>query len=67
MTAALTLFTPLHLEAFEILNRLVMAPLTRMRAGPSRVPTPLMATYYAQRATAGIVSEATAISQQGTG
>ncbi len=45
-----------------------MAPLTRMRAGPGRVPTPLMAEYYAQRATAGlIITEATAISQQGTG
>ena len=39
-----------------------------MRAGPGRVPTPLMAEYYAQRAAAGlIVTEATAISQQGTG
>ena len=63
-----TLFTPLRLGAVDILNRLVMAPLTRMRAGPGRVPTPLMAEYYAQRATAGlIISEATAISQQGTG
>ncbi len=45
-----------------------MAPLTRMRAGPGRVPTPLMAEYYAQRAAAGlIITEATAISQQGAG
>ena len=45
-----------------------MAPLTRMRAGPGGVPTPLMAEYYAQRAVAGlIITEATAISQQGTG
>jgi len=46
-----------------------MAPLTRMRAGLGRVPTPLMATYYSQRASAGlIVTEATAVlRQQGTG
>jgi len=63
-----TLLTPFRLGACEIPNRLVMAPLTRMRAGPGRVPTPLMALYYAQRATSGlIVSEATAISRQGTG
>jgi len=63
-----TLSTPVCLGAIKAPNRIVMAPLTRMRAGPGRVPTPLMAEYYAQRATAGlIVSEATAISQQGTG
>ena len=63
-----TLFTPVRFGAVEAPNRLVMAPLTRMRAGPGRVPTPLMAEYYAQRAAAGLmVTEATAISQQGTG
>ena len=62
------LFTPVRLGALEVPNRIIMAPLTRMRAGPGRVPTPLMAEYYAQRAAAGlIVNEATAISQQGTG
>ena len=62
------LFTPVRLGALEAPNRIIMAPLTRMRAGPGRVPTPLMAEYYAQRAAAGlIVNEATAISQQGTG
>src|ERR1039457_6037820 len=62
------LFTPVRLGAIDAPNRIVMAPLTRMRAGPGRVPTPLMAEYYAQRAAAGlIVSEAVAISQQGTG
>jgi N-ethylmaleimide reductase len=62
------LFTPVHLGALETPNRIIMAPLTRMRAGPGRVPTPLMAEYYAQRAAAGlIISEATAISEQGTG
>ena len=63
-----TLFTPLRLGAVNAPNRIVMAPLTRMRAGPGRVPTALMATYYSQRASAGlIVTEATAISQQGPG
>ncbi|MDR3455955.1 MAG: alkene reductase [Verrucomicrobiae bacterium] len=62
------LFTPVRLGAVETSNRIIMAPLTRMRAGPGRVPTALMATYYAQRAAAGlIVSEATSVSQQGTG
>ena len=62
------LFTPARLGSLEIPNRIVMAPLTRMRAGAGRVPTALMAKYYAQRAAAGlIVNEATAISQQGTG
>jgi N-ethylmaleimide reductase len=62
------LFTPVRLGAIEAPNRIVMAPLTRMRAGPGRVPTPLMAEYYAQRSGAGlIINEATAISQQGTG
>jgi N-ethylmaleimide reductase len=49
-------------------NRVVMAPLTRGRAGPTRVPNPLMAEYYAQRAGAGlIISEATTISEQANG
>ena len=62
------LFFPVRLGAVEAPNRIIMSPLTRMRAGPGRVPTPLMAEYYAQRAEAGlIITEATAISQQGTG
>ena len=62
------LFFPVRLGAVEAPNRIIMSPLTRMRAGPGRVPTPLMAEYYAQRAAAGlIITEATAISQQGTG
>ena len=49
-------------------NRIVMAPLTRARAGQERIPNDLMATYYAQRAGAGlIISEATSISRQGLG
>jgi N-ethylmaleimide reductase len=63
-----TLFSPVSLGAIEAPNRLVMAPLTRMRAGVGRIPTALMAEYYKQRATAGlIVTEATAVSRQGTG
>ena len=47
-------------------NRVVLAPLTRGRAGPSRVPNDLMKTYYEQRSGAGlIITEATAISKQG--
>jgi N-ethylmaleimide reductase len=58
-----SLFNPLHLGAIEIPNRIIMAPLTRMRAGANNVPTKLNAEYYAQRASAGlIISEGTAIS-----
>jgi N-ethylmaleimide reductase len=63
------LFTPYHMGDLALPNRIVMAPLTRMRAGPDdHVPTALQATYYAQRAQAGlIVAEATAISPDGFG
>ena len=62
-----TLFDPVTCGALALNNRVVMAPLTRNRA-PDAIPTPLMATYYTQRATAGlIISEATAITQQGQG
>ena len=62
-----TLFDPLQVGDLRLSNRIVMAPLTRNRA-PDAIPTPLMATYYAQRASAGlIITEATAISQQGQG
>ena len=63
-----TLFDPIRLGAVEAPNRIVMAPLTRGRATRAHVPTPIMADYYAQRASAGlIISEATGISQQGLG
>ncbi|MGO8858271.1 MAG: alkene reductase [Steroidobacteraceae bacterium] len=63
-----TLFDPIHFGSIESANRIVMAPLTRDRAGPHQVPTPLMATYYGQRASAGlIVAEATQISAEGQG
>src|SRR5271156_5117321 len=62
------LFSPTRLGAINIPNRIVMAPLTRMRAGPDGVPTALNAEYYAQRSSAGlIVSEGTAISPQAHG
>ncbi|WP_431824553.1 alkene reductase [Burkholderia sp. F1] len=62
------LFTPYRLGNLELPNRIVMPPMTRSRAGAGNVPTALMAEYYAQRASAGlIVSEGTQISQQGQG
>ena len=63
-----TLFDPLRLGDFEITNRIVMAPLTRDRAGPGQVPTALMAEYYRQRASAGlIISEASQVCPEGQG
>jgi len=56
------LFTPLQAGALSLPNRVWMAPLTRCRADADHVPTPLMAEYYAQRASAGlIVAEATMV------
>jgi N-ethylmaleimide reductase len=64
----MTLFDPISLGALEAPNRILMAPLTRGRATRAHVPTPPMAEYYSQRASAGvIISEATGISQQGLG
>ncbi len=63
-----TLFDRIQLGAIAAPNRVLMAPLTRGRATREHVPTPIMAQYYAQRASAGlIISEATGISQQGLG
>jgi len=63
-----TLFDPIRLGAIEAPNRILMAPLTRGRSTRAHVPTPMMAEYYAQRASAGlIISEATGISQVGLG
>ena len=63
-----TLFDPLSAGALRLKNRVIMAPLTRGRAGDSREPNALMAEYYAQRAGAGlIISEATAISAEAYG
>jgi N-ethylmaleimide reductase len=63
------LFTPVRMGDLDLPNRIVMAPLTRMRArSHDHVPTGLQAEYYAQRASAGlIVAEATAISPDGFG
>ncbi|MCL4673991.1 MAG: alkene reductase [Sphingomonadaceae bacterium] len=49
------LFTPVTLGEIALANRIVMAPMTRDRAGPDDVPTALMAQYYAQRASAGLI------------
>jgi len=68
MTPELSLFSPVKLGRYELPNRIVMAPLTRNRAGEGNVPRALNAEYYGQRASAGlIVSEATQISPQGLG
>lgn len=65
---AADLFSPFSLGSLKLKNRLVMAPLTRNRAGPGNVPHALNAEYYAQRATAGlIISEASQVSPQGQG
>lgn len=63
-----TLFDPVRFGAITLPNRILMAPLTRGRATREAVPTALMAEYYAQRASAGlIVTEATGISREGLG
>ena len=63
-----SLFDPIRLGAIEAPNRMLMAPLTRARNTRDHVPTLIMAEYYVQRASAGlIISEATGISRQGTG
>ena len=63
------LFEPVQLGPYSLPHRIVMAPLTRSRAGqPGNIPTPLMCSYYAQRASAAlIISEATQVSMQGQG
>lgn len=62
------LFEPARLGPYCLKNRIVMAPLTRSRASEKGVPTPLMATYYAQRASAGlIITEGVNISPQARG
>ena len=62
------IFSPVRLGDLDLANRIVMAPMTRDRAGPGDVPTPVMADYYRQRATAGlIVTEGTQPSPAGKG
>ena len=68
MTNAKHLLSPFDLHGLHLKNRMVMAPLTRSRAGVERIANVLMAEYYTQRASVGlIISEATAISQQANG
>jgi 2,4-dienoyl-CoA reductase-like NADH-dependent reductase (Old Yellow Enzyme family) len=63
-----SLFDPLQLGDLTLPNRILMAPLTRSRAGASRVPNELMAQYYRQRAGAGLIlSEATSVAAMGVG
>lgn len=62
------LFQPVKVGRYQLANRIIMAPLTRGRATHDGTPTPIMATYYAQRASAGlIISEATAVNARGRG
>jgi N-ethylmaleimide reductase len=63
-----SLFDPIQLGAVRAPNRVLMAPLTRGRSSRDHVPSALMPSYYAQRASAGlIITEATGISQEGLG
>ncbi|MFC5699199.1 alkene reductase [Pseudomonas sp. GCM10022186] len=63
-----TLFDPIKIGDLELSNRIIMAPLTRCRADEGRVPNALMAEYYTQRASAGlIISEATSVTPLGVG
>lgn len=65
---SLRLLSPFEIGPYRLRNRMVMAPLTRSRAGGDGVPTEMNVLYYRQRASAGlIVSEATIISPQGRG
>lgn len=62
------LMTPVRIGAVELKNRIVMAPMTRNRAGAGLAPTEMNATYYAQRTSAGlIVTEASQVSERGIG
>jgi len=63
-----TLFDPIIVGSLKLANRIFMAPMTRLRCGPEAVPGPLVAEYYGQRATAGlIITEGTSPSLRGRG
>lgn len=64
-----SLFSPLHLGSYKLFHRVVMAPLTRMRASRGNVPNELAHAYYGQRSSAGglIITEATQVSPTGQG
>ena len=62
------LFQPFSLHDLALPNRIVLAPMTRARAGAERIPNRLMAKYYAQRSEAGLlITEATTISEEANG
>lgn len=62
------LFDPIKMGALDLPNRVIMAPLTRCRSSEGRVPNALMAEYYAQRASAGLIlTEATSVTPMGVG
>ena len=63
-----SLFDPIRVGDLDLPNRIFMAPLTRLRGTPDHIPTPIIAEYYAQRATAGlIISEGTPVDPMGVG
>lgn len=63
-----TIFDPLPMGSLTLKNRIMMAPLTRCRAGKDRIPNTLMAEYYAERSSAGLIlSEATSVTPMGVG
>jgi 2,4-dienoyl-CoA reductase-like NADH-dependent reductase (Old Yellow Enzyme family) len=63
-----TLFDPVRIGAWDVPNRILLAPLTRARAGAERIPNALMAEYYVQRSSAGLIlSEATSVTPMGVG
>jgi 2,4-dienoyl-CoA reductase-like NADH-dependent reductase (Old Yellow Enzyme family) len=63
-----TLFDPIQIGDLHLPNRIIMAPLTRARAGKERIPNALMAEYYTQRAGAGLIlTEATSVTPMGVG
>ncbi len=62
------LFDPIKMGTLQIKNRIAMAPMTRGRAGDERIPNEVMADYYFQRSSAGLlITEATVVSQEGIG
>ncbi|MGC4014696.1 MAG: alkene reductase [Luteolibacter sp.] len=66
--SAAELLRPVRIGAWDLANRLIMAPLTRCRASEGRVPNAMMAEYYRQRASAGLIlTEATSINPLGVG
>jgi 2,4-dienoyl-CoA reductase-like NADH-dependent reductase (Old Yellow Enzyme family) len=68
MSQDLNLLKPIELGPFTLKNRIALAPMTRARSGPDRIPNTLMAQYYSQRASAGLlITEATVVSAQGIG